>query len=111
MDDEEITGLNRLYLGRNGPTDVLAFPMSQGELRHINPHLMGDVVISIDQAARQAKRLRHTLEEELLILILHGVLHLLGYDHTGSAREAKRMRTKERQTYLALKPHLASPGT
>lgn len=109
VDNQEITRLNRQYLGKDRPTDVLAFPMNRGEMSHINPHMLGDVVISVDQAALQAKRMKHSLEEELLILILHGLLHLLGYDHTGSAREAKKMKEMEHRLYLALKGYLASP--
>lgn len=106
MDDQQITELNRQYLGREKPTDVLAFPMNQEKLSPLHPHLLGDVVISLDQAVAQARRLRHSLDEELLVLLLHGLLHLLGYDHTGSARETKRMRAMERRLFLELKRFL-----
>src|SRR3990172_5409318 len=78
----------------------LAFVDNQ-EITRLNRQYLGDVVISVDQAALQAKQMKHSLEEELLILILHGLLHLLGYDHTGSAREAKKMKEMERRLDLA----------
>ncbi|MEE8448956.1 MAG: rRNA maturation RNase YbeY [Thermodesulfobacteriota bacterium] len=86
VDDGKMMELNRRYLGRDRPSDVLAFPMDSDD----GP-LLGDVVISVDRALAQAKQARKGLDEELIILLLHGVLHLLGYDHTGSRREASRM--------------------
>ncbi len=86
VDDGKMMELNRRYLGRDRPSDVLAFPMDSAD----GP-LLGDVVISVDRALAQAKQARKGLDEELIILLLHGVLHLLGYDHTGSRREANRM--------------------
>jgi len=70
--------LNREFLGRDEPTDVIAFNLSSGD-----DDLVGDVYISVDRAADQARGLGIDLEEELLRLELHGLLHLVGYDHTG----------------------------
>ncbi|RKZ22292.1 rRNA maturation RNase YbeY [bacterium] len=86
--DREIRELNKRYLGRDRPTDVIAFP--------IHEHgIIGDIYISIDTAKRQAAQYGQTLEEELLLLTAHGVLHLAGYgDRT--EEERKKMREKER---------------
>lgn len=87
VDDATILGLNRRWRGRDEPTDVLAFP--QGD-----PDLLGDVVISLETARRQAEAAGQALEAELAWLAVHGALHLLGYDHH-SAGEARAMRAAE----------------
>jgi len=73
--------LNHKYTKREGTTDVLAFPMREGTDSEYSGHLLGDVFVSIDRAREQAKELGHTFRKELLFLALHGLLHLLGYDH------------------------------
>ncbi len=93
-DDRTIHELNIRYLGHDYPTDVLSFPLSEGEL------LVGEIIISVETAERNAKRFRQTLEQELLRLAIHGTLHLLGYDDATS-QQRKRMRQKERR-YLKL---------
>jgi probable rRNA maturation factor len=87
--------LNHAYRGVTGPTDVLAFPMAEGRFRATSPDLLGDVVISAETAARQARLRRAELREELALLLVHGILHLLGYDH-GTAAERRRMAKKQR---------------
>ena len=94
--DRSMRRLNRLYRRTDRTTDVLAFSMPV--TRHASPvtsDLLGDVVISLPQAARQAARAGHALERELTVLVIHGLLHLLGYDHERSAREARRMSRRE----------------
>ena len=93
MTDPEIHVLNRQYRKKDKPTDVLSFPLAD----KVQPFLLGDVVISIETAARQAQRRHHSLREELQILLIHGILHLLGYDHEVSRSEAIRMHRKERE--------------
>ena len=93
MTDQEIHTLNRQYRHKDKPTDVLSFPLAD----EVQPSLLGDVVISIETAARQARRRRHSLREEVQILLIHGILHLLGYDHEVSRGEAIRMHRKERE--------------
>jgi probable rRNA maturation factor len=83
-DDRQLRRLNRQFLARDYPTDVLSFPGSDGSL--------GDIAISVDRARRQAAEFGHSLEEELSVLMLHGVLHLLGMDHE---RDRGRMRRAE----------------
>jgi probable rRNA maturation factor len=99
VDDREITELNQQYLLRDRPTDVLAFPMQEGSFSDINPHLLGDVVISIETAGRQAAEKKHSLAEEVCVLLIHGILHLSGYNHEIPGREAKTMRKKERELF------------
>jgi probable rRNA maturation factor len=83
-DDATVRALNRTYRGRDRTTDVLAFPQG-GE-----GGLLGDVVISLPQAARQARRVGHSLAREVALLAIHGTLHLLGYEDE-TARGRKRM--------------------
>lgn len=80
-DDLEIETLNRKYRQITAPTDVLAFAMNDGIDGNLHSHLLGDVVISVQTAQRQAADKHHSLEIELAWLTVHGVLHLLGYDH------------------------------
>ncbi len=81
-DDLHMTELNIAYRGIDAPTDVLAFAMREDEDSNLmNPNILGDVVISLETAKRQAITEKHSLAEEVAFLTVHGVLHLLGYDH------------------------------
>jgi probable rRNA maturation factor len=80
-DDSQIQALNRQYRHIDVPTDVLAFAMCEGVDGDLNPHLLGDLVISVQTAQRQAIAHHHLFEVELAWLTVHGMLHLLGYDH------------------------------
>jgi probable rRNA maturation factor len=93
--DGEIRELNRAYRGKDRPTDVLSFSLREGRFGEITPAL-GDVVISLDTAARQAEERGLGLGEEVDRLLVHGILHLAGYDHEISPREERRMTRKER---------------
>ena len=86
--------LNRTYRQRDYATDVLAFPMQDALQSPLA--FVGDVVICIPVALAQAPRFGNTADEEILRLLIHGTLHLLGYDHETTDREAKRMKRKER---------------
>ena len=92
--DQRMRGLNRRYRGKDRTTDVLAFPMRG--VPHSSSHLLGDVVIAVPTAARQAKQGHRSLAEELTVLLVHGILHLCGYDHERSKTEARRMHRRER---------------
>jgi probable rRNA maturation factor len=96
--DPEIHILNRQYRQKDKPTDVLSFPLAD----ELQPSLLGDVVISVETATRQARRRHHLLREELQVLLIHGILHLLGYDHEVSRGEAIRMHRKEREVRAML---------
>lgn len=87
--------LNRKYRGKDKTTDVLSFSYREGRFSHIQPHFLGDIVISVPRAARQAAIAGHPVSREIKILLIHGLLHLLGYDHERSEREARRMKRKE----------------
>lgn len=104
VDDGEIRDFNRDYLGRDKPTNVISFPMQEGEGAGLNPLLLGDVVISADTAARDAAEAGIPFEEELYFLLLHGILHLLGYDHErGTEEEAARMEAREREIFALIR--------
>lgn len=93
--DEEIRSLNRDYRLVDSPTDVLSFSQIEGEGPVVEPQLLGDVVISWETARRQAIEQDNTVLSELKRLLIHGVLHLLGYDHEGDERAAREMREEE----------------
>jgi rRNA maturation RNase YbeY len=94
--------LNRKYRGRDYPTDVLAFPMESMEKQ--TEVFLGDVVICLPVAIGQASRFGNSADQEIFRLLIHGTLHLLGYDHEQSPREAKRMQRKERAIVQELSP-------
>lgn len=97
VDDPQIAGLNEEYLGRTGPTNVIAFPMQEGPYADITPDLLGDVVISVETSDREAEEGNIPSEERFLELLVHGILHLMGYDHENDKAEAKRMEEKTRE--------------
>lgn len=96
-DDEVIAALNAEWREVEGPTDVLSFPQEDEDwaLPEGMPRALGDVVISLDTAQRQAEALGHGLEQELRVLLVHGLLHLLGHDHEEDEEEAAAMREAE----------------
>lgn len=122
--DRRMRELNRRYRGRDYSTDVLAFPMWRaprvnplGVRRQtgggaasrftpdaLRPSMIGDVVISLPTAERQAARHGRSVDHEVATLLIHGVLHLCGYDHERGEKEARRMRRKERAVWRALQP-------
>lgn len=97
VDDPQIAVLNKEYLGRTGPTNVIAFPMQEGPFPDITPDLLGDVVISVETSDREAETGGVPPEERFLELLIHGILHLLGYDHENDEAEARRMEAKTRE--------------
>jgi probable rRNA maturation factor len=93
--DGEIRRLNRDWRGKDRPTDVLSFSLREGDFGDVGGAL-GDVVISLETAARQAAERGAPIAQEVDRLLVHGILHLAGYDHEASAREERRMKRKER---------------
>jgi probable rRNA maturation factor len=94
VDVEYMTELNHRWMGSDGPTDVLAFPMDEGSIDHGpqegnggEPALLGDIVLCPEVAAKQAATAGHSAGEELHLLTVHGVLHILGYDHAEPEEE------------------------
>ncbi len=104
--DQEIIELNQKHLSRPRPTDVLAFSMREGDFTEINPSLLGDVVISAETAKRQAVAKGHSCEEEVCLLLIHGILHLLGYEHEIPGPRARAMRKKEKELLSLMKANV-----
>ena len=96
VDDADIAALNEAWRGKQGPTDVLSFSLLEGPHADRRGALLGEVVIGVDVAARQARRGRRSLDDEAARLLIHGVLHLLGHDHVRAA-ETRRMQAEERR--------------
>ena len=94
VDDPQIAVLNKKYLLRNGPTNVIAFPMRTDAFSNISPELLGDVVISMETAEKEGKNIGISMQERFTQLLVHGILHLLGYDHETSEQEAEKMDKK-----------------
>jgi probable rRNA maturation factor len=105
VSDRRMQQLNRQYLSRDRPTDVLAFPQWEGGGKQLHPACMGDVVISAETAAGQAEHAAVHLNQELDLLLVHGILHLIGYEHTGLPEEAIAMRRKQRQLVRRIQKH------
>ena len=97
VSDRAMRELNRLWRHQQGTTDVLSFPAGQDEFEKVEGARLGDVVISVEQAARQAKENRLTLDEEIAQLILHGLIHLCGYDHSTDNGEMDRLELRLRK--------------
>jgi len=95
--DRAMRALNRLWRQRRGTTDVLSFPAGQDDFEKLEGSTLGDVVISVEQAARQAKDNGLTLDQEIAQLILHGLLHLCGYDHSTDKGEMNRIELRLRR--------------
>ncbi len=106
VNNNEIKKLNHEYRNINDKTDVLSFPMSEDGKYDINKDtgasLLGDIVISLEKAAEQAERYGHDLQRELAFLTVHGMYHLLGYDHEQGGMESAIMREKEELTLTQL---------
>ena len=128
VDEPAIAELNELYMGKAGPTDVLAFPIDAGEVEVVAgpggmsrgpdrapvdtgdlPLLLGDIVICPSVAARQAEEHAGTFDDELALLLVHGVLHVLGYDHA-EEDEATEMRRRELELLEAHHWHGPAPA-
>lgn len=103
VDDDEIAALNQEYLRRSGPTNVIAFPMQEGAFGDITPHLLGDVVISLDTCRKESEGAAMPFEERFDQLLIHGILHLFGFDHVTNAADAERMAAKSEELIMAIK--------
>jgi probable rRNA maturation factor len=103
VDNAGIQQINREFLQRNHPTNVISFAMQEGPGAGVQPQLLGDVVISAERAASDAAAAVIPFEHELWFLLVHGILHLLGYDHErGSALQAQDMEVREREIFAQL---------
>lgn len=106
LDNDGIQQINRDYLQRDRPTNVISFAMQEGQGAGVQPQLLGDVVISAERAASDAAAAQIPFEHELWFLLVHGILHLLGYDHErGSTEQAQAMEQREREVFAQLLAH------
>lgn len=105
-DDDQIAGINKTYLDRSGPTNVIAFPMGDDGFTGISHELLGDVVISVETAAREAADAGYEMEERFTELLIHGILHLLGYDHETNEQDAKQMAEKSKELMAHVKERI-----
>jgi len=102
--DRGIRSINRQYLSKDWPTNVISFAMNEGECSGLNPQVLGDVVISAATAAREAAEGGMPFFDRLAFLLLHGMLHLMGFDHERSGPEAAvLMEEKERELFALLR--------
>ncbi len=113
-DDAELCALNRQYRATDAPTDVLSFGgegYRDGQPSNIGnaPAYLGDIAISMERCAVQAKRYSHPIEDELALLVIHGVLHLLGYDHHTPARRRRMWQAQDRAFALLGRPNPLKP--
>ena len=92
--NEQIQQLNFKYREIDKPTNVLAFPMQEGQFGNITPGLLGDIVISCETAQKEAKKANISLAERISQLLIHGILHLIGFDHEASESDAEKMEEK-----------------
>ncbi|MDH3257115.1 MAG: rRNA maturation RNase YbeY [Nitrospinota bacterium] len=110
-DDAEIQTLNKTYRSLDKATDVLSFPQDEDAVNESGDTLLGDVVISVETAARQAEEHHLSINEELILLAIHGILHLLGYDHERSPQDARIMQDKTQAVFETLFPGRRPSGT
>jgi probable rRNA maturation factor len=97
VDDNRIAEMNEQYLRHTGPTNVISFPMREGDHTDIHPELLGDVVISMDTCTREAQDADIPQATRLNQLLIHGILHLFGYDHVHSEKDARIMEAKSEE--------------
>jgi len=103
VDDETIQRINQQYLSKDRPTNVISFSLQEGEFGNINPEMLGDVIISVDTARQDAEKDYFSFDEEILFLIIHGLLHLLGYNHENTSKvNILRMAQKEKELFRLL---------
>lgn len=101
LGDPEMKELNKRFTGRDSPTDVLSFPMCKQGFWEGVPCLLGDVVISLDSARSNAVERRVSLEDEINLLLIHGILHLFGFDHERD-EDARIMEAEERRLWTLI---------
>ena len=102
VDDAEMSNLNRQYRGIDHSTDVLSFPMLEGEFGEVVPDMLGDIVISAQTAKTMSEQSGTTFESILDLLLVHGILHLLGLNHEEGPVEAKRVKLKTEELLAML---------
>jgi probable rRNA maturation factor len=106
VNDPAMARLNHTIMQRRGSTNVIAVPLQGGPFPDVQSHILGDVIISLETTRRQAREQGWTFLELLDLYLIHGILHLLGYDHETTEAEALRMAAKTRELYRLLHPEL-----
>jgi probable rRNA maturation factor len=102
-DDKQVHQLNKVYRGKDRPTDVLAFAMHEGEFGALAGHVLGDVIVSVPTARKQAQSRHILVLDEVTMLLAHGLLHLLGWDHETAAKD-RLMRAETARLCAAASP-------
>jgi len=108
--DDQIHNLNKIYRNKDRPTDVLAFAQREGEHGERAGRLLGDVVVSVPTARRQAAAAGRALRDEMTMLLAHGLLHLLGWDHRTDAEDRAMRRETDRLCAAAARPRAQRPA-
>jgi probable rRNA maturation factor len=104
-DDAQVRELNRTYRDKDKPTNVLSFPMQEGEFSDITPGLLGDVVISLDTGRAEAQAAGISTDERMSQLLIHGILHLIGFDHELGETQAREMEEKSLELLRIIEPN------
>jgi len=101
VDDDQIREINKNYLQRDRPTNVISFAMTEGAFGDVHPEILGDIILSVETAARDALACNIDFMDEVEFLLIHGLLHLLGYNHENvESRESKKMKKLERELFF-----------
>ena len=104
VDDAQIREINKNYLKRDRSTNVISFALTEGEFSDINPLLLGDIILSVETADRDAAANKIALMDEVEFLLIHGLLHLLGFDHENTTADmSQKMKNKERELFYLLR--------
>ena len=104
-DNAQIQQLNKTYRKVDKPTNVLAFPMQEGKFADITPGLLGDIVISCEKAQQEADSANISIDERISQLLIHGILHLVGFDHETSPGDARNMEDKSLALLRKIEPN------
>ena len=101
VDDDQIREINKNYLQRDRPTNVISFAMTEGAFGDVHPEILGDIILSVETAARDAMACEIDFMDEVEFLLIHGLLHLLGYNNENvESKEAKKMKKLERELFF-----------
>jgi probable rRNA maturation factor len=104
VDDDHIREINRTYLKKDRPTNVISFSMTEGSFGNIHPEILGDIILSTETAARDALTGHLDFMDEVEFLLIHGFLHLIGYNHENtSTDETEKMKIRERELFFMLR--------
>ncbi len=98
-DDIDIAKLNKIYLDRDGATNVIAFPMDKTSISDMMPHILGDIAISVETAEKESRVAEIDFDTRFFQLLIHGILHLAGYDHEKDEQEAGVMERKSDELF------------